>query len=142
MLKVSAKMDYALRALVELGLHWPNTVPRQINDIGPKTGVSQKFLVHILIVLKGLGYVNSARGRMGGYTLAVDPGKINLADLLIQLGALGSLRQDTPGSRKDDAVSIFWSQIDQRMATMLRETTLADICERQRQQGKVITYEI
>ena len=65
-MKVSAKMDYAVRALMELGSHWPYAHPRQISDISIKAGVPQKFLIHILISLKGLGYVHSIRGKSGG----------------------------------------------------------------------------
>ena len=141
-MKVSAKMDYALRALVELGLHWPNFAPRQISDIGRKAGVPAKFLIHILIDLKNFGYVHSTRGKMGGYVLAIDPGKINLADLIKQLGGLGSFDEEKRKTKKDDIVSLFWREIDESILRSLRGMSLEDICDRQRRKIKAIVYDI
>jgi Rrf2 family protein len=140
-MKVSAKMDYAVRALLELALHWPNTHPQQLSGISRKAGVPQKFLIHILIALKGLGYVRSIRGKVGGYVLAIEPKKINLADVVKELGGLGSFDEEKRKS-KEDAVSLLWREIDQSIIQTLRKINFEDLCDRQRQQVKSINYEI
>ena len=141
-MKVSAKMDYAVRALVELALHWPSVDPHQIGDVSRKAGVPQKFLIHILIALKGLGYVHSIRGKTGGYVLAIDPRTISLADVVKQLGGMGSFDEEKRKTKKDDAVSILWQEIDKSIVATLRGVSLEDLCNRQRQQVKSISYDI
>jgi Rrf2 family protein len=141
-MKVSAKMDYAVRALLELALHWPDTHPQQISDISRKAGVPQKFLIHILIALKGLGYVHSIRGKTGGYALAMEPKQINLADVVKQLGGLGSFEEEKRKTVKGDAISMLWQEIDQAIIKTLKGINLEDLCNRQRMQLKSISYDI
>ena len=141
-MKVSARMDYAVRALLELGLHWPNTTPIQISGLSKKAGVSQKFLIHILIALKGLGYVHSIRGKSGGYTLAKGPSEIKLANLVKELGGLGTFDEEKRKNKKDDAISLLWREIDKSIVEALKKVTLEDLCNRQRQQVKSISYDI
>ena len=141
-MKVSAKMDYAVRALLELALHWPAVDPHQIGDVSRKAGVPQKFLIHILIALKSLGYVHSMRGKTGGYILAMDPRKISLADVVKQLGGMGSFDEEKRKAKKDDAVSLLWQEVDQSIVGTLGGVSLEDLCNRQRQQVKSISYDI
>jgi Rrf2 family protein len=141
-MKVSAKMDYAVRALLELALHWPDTHPQQISDISRKAAVPQKFLIHILIALKGLGYVHSLRGKAGGYVLSVAPDQISLADVVKQLGGLGSFDEEKRKTKKGDAISLLWKEIDQIIIQTLKHISLEDLCDRQRLQLKSISYEI
>jgi len=140
-MKVSARMDYALRALLELALHWPDAHPCQLKSIGRKAGVPQKFLIHILISLKNSGYVQSIRGKMGGYVLAVEPRKINLADIVKQLEGLGSFDEEKR-KKKNDAVSFLWQNIDKTIINVLKGITLEDLCNQQRQQIKVLSFDI
>ena len=51
-MRVSAKCDYACKALLELALHWPNKEPVQIHEISEKQDIPIKYLVQILIQLK------------------------------------------------------------------------------------------
>ncbi len=141
-MKVSAKMDYAVRALLELALHWPETKPQQLSDISRKAIVPQKFLIHILIALKSLGYVHSIRGKVGGYVLAMDPRKISLADVVKQLGGMGSFDEEQRKTKKDDAISLLWQEIDKSIIVTLKGINLEDLCNRQRQQVKSISYDI
>ena len=141
-MKVSAKMDYAVRALVELALQWPDPNPHQISDVSRKAGVPQKFLIHILIALKSLGYVHSIRGKAGGYVLAMDPRNINLADVVKQLGGMGSFDEEKRKTKKDDAVSLLWQEIDKSIIVTLKGINLEDLCNRQRLQVKSISYDI
>src|SRR5438067_1777645 len=113
-MKVSARMDYAVRALVELALHWPSNDLRQLADISRKAVVPRKFLVHILIALKNSGFVHSIRGKMGGYALDLEPRQIILADVVKQLGGLGSFDEEKR-KKKNDAVSLLWQDIDKKI---------------------------
>jgi Rrf2 family protein len=53
-----------------------------LKHIAEKHGISQRFLVQILMQLKGAGLVDSTRGATGGYLLAKPPGEITLAEIV------------------------------------------------------------
>ena len=89
-MNISAKTEYACRALLELSLQWPNVAPRQIADIAVRQKMPTKFLIHILIALKGLGFVDSSRGKSGGYYLTASPQTIKLVDVIRHFGGIGS----------------------------------------------------
>lgn len=81
-MRLSAKAEYACLAVLELALHSGETSPLRAADIADANGIPQRFLVQILLQLKGAGLVNSTRGSAGGYHLAVPPEQISLWDVI------------------------------------------------------------
>src|SRR5262245_53536106 len=81
-MKISAKTDYACRAILELALHWPNSVPLQISSIAGNRKIPVKFPTQILVTLKQTGLVESIRGQKGGYVLAKAPKDITLREVV------------------------------------------------------------
>ena len=70
-MKLSKRGEYALRALIDLGVAQELGRPiLQISEFVEKERLPEKFLVQILIQLRGAGYVESKRGKHGGYALA------------------------------------------------------------------------
>src|SRR6059058_2238827 len=69
-MKLSKRGEYALRALIDLGiaseLGWPML---QISELAAKEKLPVKFLEQIFAQLKTAGYVESKRGKLGGYSL-------------------------------------------------------------------------
>jgi len=53
-----------------------------LKDIAREEEISEKYLSLIIIPLRGVGLVHSARGSSGGYTLAREPSKITLKDIV------------------------------------------------------------
>jgi Rrf2 family protein len=70
-MNLSKRGEYALRALIDLGiaseLGWPML---QISELAAKEKLPIKFLEQIFTQLKAAGYVKSRRGKFGGYSLA------------------------------------------------------------------------
>src|SRR6266508_4007008 len=70
-MKLSKRGEYALRALIDLGiaseLGWPML---QASELAAKEKLPIKFLEQIFAQLKAAGYVESRRGKFGGYSLA------------------------------------------------------------------------
>src|SRR5437868_6117456 len=60
--KVSAKTEYACIAMLELAASYGSGEPVRIRKIASEHGVPSRFLVQILLQLKGAGLVNSTRG--------------------------------------------------------------------------------
>jgi Rrf2 family protein len=81
-MRLSAKAQYACVAMLDLACTHGDPNPIHLKDIAEKHGISQRFLVQILLQLKGAGLVESTRGATGGYLLARSPTKITLAEIV------------------------------------------------------------
>ena len=79
MLRVSAKLDYAIRALAELARVAPT--PIKGDRLAQTQGIPFRFLEVTLGELRHVGIVHSRRGSDGGYWLERDPASISLADV-------------------------------------------------------------
>jgi Rrf2 family protein len=80
--KLSVKSHYAACAVLGLARRYPGGGAAKADDLAAEQSVSPKFLVQILIELKGQGIVSSVRGKAGGYLLAKPPAEISLGDVL------------------------------------------------------------
>jgi Rrf2 family protein len=79
-MRVSAKVDYALRACAELAAAGDG--PIKGDRIAQSQEIPLKFLENILLDLKHAGLVQSQRGAEGGYWLARPPDEIVLAEVI------------------------------------------------------------
>ena len=141
-MRISAKIDYACRALLELSLHWPNTAPRQVAEIARDQKIPMKFLTHILIALKSAGYVQSARGKSGGYFLLQSPAKIKLVDVVRNFGGLVLNEEAQKSSQTSDVMRTIWREIDDLVLKNLEPINFETIVNRKRAQAKAIVYDI
>ncbi len=80
-MKLSLRGEYALRALLVLGLNYGQEVVR-IQAISDEQNIPKRFLEQILNDLKTAGLVRSKRGVSGGYRLARKPEEITLASVV------------------------------------------------------------
>lgn len=82
-MKLSKRGEYALRALIDLGiaseLGWPLL---QVSELASKEKLPIKFLEQIFTQLKSAGYVVSRRGKFGGYSLARPMSKIKFGAVI------------------------------------------------------------
>src|SRR6266446_995158 len=70
-MKLSKRGEYALRALIDLGIASELGLPMlQASELAAKEKLPVKFLEQIFMQLKAAGYVESKRGKFGGYSLA------------------------------------------------------------------------
>ena len=121
-MRISAKIDYACRALLELSLHWPNHAPLQINTIAQNRQIPHKFLTQILIHLKQLGYVRSMRGKSGGYLLVRAPRNINLREVVQSFSDTGN-DYDTKQKNKTDTFTSIWQEIEEETFKAMQSIT-------------------
>jgi len=80
-MKLSTRSRYGMRLMLALARNYGkgNTF---LKDIAREEEISEKYLSLIIIPLRGVGLVHSARGSSGGYTLAREPSKITLKDIV------------------------------------------------------------
>jgi Rrf2 family protein len=83
-MRLSKKGEYAVRALVEIGVEShlrPNSLI-QISVVAQRTNIPEKFLEQILLALRNGGVLKSKRGVEGGYSLGKDPDDITLGEVI------------------------------------------------------------
>lgn len=80
-MKITYKGDYALKAVLDLALHYKKEVVT-IHELSKRADVPIKFLEQVLLDLKRGGFVASKRGKEGGYFLAQAPSQITLGDVV------------------------------------------------------------
>jgi Rrf2 family transcriptional regulator, cysteine metabolism repressor len=81
-MKISARAEYACLALSALASRRDESVPMHIRSISKAHRIPERYLVQILLQLKGAGLVISTRGAAGGYRLARPAATISLCDVL------------------------------------------------------------
>ncbi len=79
-MRISAKGEYAAKAVLYLSLKYPDVVT--IHEVAKRHSIPVKYLEHILLALKKAGLLESRRGVRGGYTLARSPEKISIGEVL------------------------------------------------------------
>ena len=130
--RVSAKVDYALRAMLELAAAGGLVKGEQL---ATAQGIPQKFLESILIDLRHAELVSSRRGVEGGYTLARPADGISVADVIRAVeGPIATVR----GARPEDVEYVgaaaglrpVWLDLRSAMRDVLEQTTLADLVSR------------
>ena len=79
-MQLSLHAEYALRTLLYLGAHPDRVVSTK--EISSAYGISKHHLVRVVQTLGDLGYVTVAPGRSGGVSLAMEPHRIRLGDVV------------------------------------------------------------
>ena len=138
-MKLSKRGEYALRALIDLGiaseLGWPML---QISELASKEKLPIKFLEQIFTQLKSAGYVASRRGKFGGYSLARPMNQIKFGAVIRLIdGPLAPIRcvSQTSYARcscPDEAhcgLRMLMFDVRNAISTILDRYTLADIVE-------------
>jgi Rrf2 family protein len=80
-MKLSTKIRYGSRAMVELASHYGEGAI-ELKEIATKENISPKYLEQVIIPLRTAGLVKSVRGSKGGYSLAKPPSDISLKDVI------------------------------------------------------------
>jgi Rrf2 family protein len=127
--RLSARVDYALRATAELAAA---DAPRTVEQLSAAQRIPNKYLESILGELRRGGLLRSQRGPDGGYRLARSAGEISIADVIRALdGELANVR----GSRPEDltyvgaaaALQEVWIALRASERAILEKVTLAHV---------------
>ncbi|OHB60824.1 MAG: hypothetical protein A2167_00760 [Planctomycetes bacterium RBG_13_46_10] len=130
--KLSNKCKYALRAVFELSLR-VSSFPVKIHQIAESQQIPSRFLEVILAELKQGGFVESRRGKEGGYILAKRANNLTVGDIISFIhsnGDNGSLaEQDKTDLIGSYAFSKLWQSVSKAVADIYNNTTFADLVE-------------
>jgi Rrf2 family protein len=133
--RITAKVDYAVRAGAELAAHAAAHGPRapmKADAIVTAQGIPARFLESILSELRRAGIVASQRGSEGGYWLARPASEVSVADVI---RAVEGPLADVHGTPPEDAaypgtaaaLQHVWIATRAALREVLEATTLADI---------------
>ncbi len=139
-MKISAKTEYACIAMLELALHYKSGEPVQIRKIAERHGAPPRFLVQILLQLKGAGLVTSVRGASGGYQLLIPPERISLGRVMEVIDGPCDEGSRNPSASPDSPIAGVlaraWKEAATAQHKVLDGITLADLLERAKQQDE------
>ena len=124
LVRVSAKSDYALRALIELAIR-PDGSPVSAEELGRLQGIPHGFLQAILADLRRAEVVLSQRGQAGGWRLARPADQVTVADVIRAVdGPLVSVHGERP-----EAVSYNASAEALQHVWIAARSSLREVCE-------------
>jgi len=87
---IPVKVDYGVRALVDLALHAKDQ-PIRASDIARRTMIPEPYLAQVMHALGKVGIVRAQRGPQGGHALALEPDDIRLSMVMDCLGGTENL---------------------------------------------------
>jgi Rrf2 family protein len=129
--RISAKSDYAIRAMAELASAWGEGSVKA-EDIATAQDIPLNFLLGILRELRNGQLVRSVRGREGGYLLSRPPQEIALADIIrVVDGPLANVRDlslsqlSYPGAAA--SLRDVWMAVRGSLREVLENVTIADL---------------
>lgn len=131
-MQISAKSDYAVRALTELAASGGGPVKGE--RLAAAQQIPPKFLEAILAQLRQSGLLQSRRGSDGGYWLARPPAEITLADIIRAAdGPLARVRGQRPETVSYEGsarrLTEVWVAVRASLRTVLEDVTLQDLLD-------------
>lgn len=120
-----------------------------LKDIAKRQKISEKYLGHLIPLLKAAGLIFSSRGARGGYSLAKPPQEITLAEIIEATeGSLllaDCLRRPRACHQYESCVTRdIWERVGKRMKEELQSITLSEVAKqhKQKQNLKRLVYNI
>ena len=131
-MRVSASLDYALRAMVELAAATPAGRPVKADQIAANQAIPSRFLAQLLAELRRADLVRSGRGYSGGYWLAVEPTEITVADIARVIdGPLADVHGLSPEMFGPPGVAAptkeLWIAVRAALRSVMERVTIADL---------------
>jgi Rrf2 family protein len=129
--RISAKADYAVRAVVELAAS-PDDAPVKAERVATAQGIPLNFLENILGELRHAGVVRSQRGAEGGFRLAKPADQISVADVIRAVeGPLATVRGGPPEESEYPGAAAelpkVWIAVRKSLRDVVERVTVADV---------------
>jgi Rrf2 family protein len=128
---VTAKADYAIRAVVELADSSQES-PRKVDEVARAQSIPVSFLENILTQLRSSGIVRSQRGPEGGYWLAQPSDQLNLAQVIRAVegplvGVRGQRPEEIEYAGSAESLRDVWLALRANLRKVLEHVTVADV---------------
>ncbi len=129
-LKLSLKVEYALRVLAQLGRYHGSPKLAHIEDLAEAEEVPSNYLVQILNELRNGGVINSRRGKQGGYALAKEPEAISLFDVMMVIDPGLFSNSPSRAGQSGPLVAESLNKIGAAFEARAKEITIRDLMPR------------
>lgn len=146
-MRITYKGDYALKTILDLALHYGNS-PITIHELAKRADVPIKFLEQILLDLKRGGFVESRRGKIGGYLLAKPPSQIKVGEVVRFIDGpiepVACVDKSYKGCN-DIKTCLFrgiWKDVSAGISKVVDNITFEDLTKRARIQQSNYVYQI
>jgi Rrf2 family protein len=146
-MKFSSQEEYGLRCLLRIAREGGRaglTIP----EISEGEGISSFYVAKLMRILRRAGLVRSARGKIGGYTLARPPDQIAVSEALAALGGRlfeSDFCTDHPGVEPtcarlvDCSIRSLWRAVQNAVDRVLSKTTLTDMLRNEQEMASLIS---
>lgn len=146
-MKITYKGDYALKTILNLALHYDSGLVT-IHDLAKRADIPVKFLEQVLLDLKRGGFVESRRGKIGGYYLAKPPSQIKVGEVIRFIDGpiepIACVNRQYKGC-EDIYKCIFrniWQQVAQATSNIIDNLTFEDLANQIKAAQKENIYSI
>lgn len=146
-MKVTYKGDYALKAVLDLALHYDKELITS-HDMAGRIDAPVKFLEQVLLDLKKGGFIESRRGNIGGYMLAKAPGEITIGEVVRFIdGPIEPIScvKDKYSNCADITKCVFkdiWHRVSEATSDIIDNITFEELVTRVNSKEQVLAYSI
>jgi Rrf2 family transcriptional regulator, iron-sulfur cluster assembly transcription factor len=129
MLKLTNRVHYSVKALLDLSLQPPGT-PASVRAIAERQELPAPYLEKLLIELRRAGIVHAVRGAQGGYCLARPAREICLGQILKAVGeTIPPLIETQPeAAQVEDWVTYsLWNRLNLKLQEAVDSISLEDL---------------
>ena len=145
-MRITYRGDYALKAILDLALH--NGVIVTIHDLAERAQIPFKFLEQVLLDLKRGGFVESRRGKVGGYLLAKKPQEITIGEVIRfvdgPIEPIACITKDYSGC-SDIYKCVFrhiWKDVGSAISGIVDNITFKDLLSQAQVKKETLVYQI
>lgn len=146
-MRITYKGDYALKTILDLALHYGES-PITIHELAKRADISTKFLEQILLALKRGGFVESKRGKIGGYLLAKAPSRIKVGEIIrfidgpIEPVACVDKHYKGCSDINKCVFRTIWGKITEATAKVIDNITFEDLIKKTKGLNSTFVYQI
>ncbi|MDD4894353.1 MAG: Rrf2 family transcriptional regulator [Candidatus Omnitrophica bacterium] len=146
-MRITYRGDYALKTILDLALHYHNS-PVTIHNLALRADIPIKFLEQILLDLKKGGFVESRRGKIGGYMLAKPPSKIKLGQIIRFMdGEISPIACVDNNYKRCSHISkcafrSIWQKVADSTSRIVDNITFEDLVKKNKNLTSKFTYQI
>ncbi len=133
-MRLTTRARYALRLMVDVARNGGEEKPVSLASVSERTGISRGYLEQLVLGLRNARLVRGVAGRYGGYRLAERPANITVGQIVE--AAIGPIFlvdciEDASTCVRAEFCEcrVVYSLINERVAEVLREYTLADLLD-------------
>lgn len=126
-MKITAKTDCAIRALIQLALEDERL---SVKAIAEKQNLSVRYLEQVISQLKKNKLVNGIKGPSGGYSLSMQTEEVTLYQIIKSVEADLQFAKETSHDAIADMMYEIWNSVDHHIEERLGQVTLKDMVEK------------